>query len=275
MANEITKVTAKSFLQSPEVQKRLAEQLGKRAGQFTTSLLSLIGNDALLTRAEPKSLLNAAMTAASLDLPINKNLGFAYIIGYENKKKGIVEAQFQIGARGFKQLAMRTGEYRYINDSDVREGELVKRDRLSGAIEFEWNDNEAIRTNLPVIGYVSYFELHNGYSSTLYMTMDEIEAHALQYSQSYKTDKTKGWTSSPWTTNRLAMSLKTVTKLNISKNGPMSTELQRAIEADQAAIDDGGEPHFIDNEANKPEKVDAADVVDEAAEIAKKVRASK
>lgn len=250
MAGEITKsqpksLTIKEFISAPAVIKKMNEMLEspKKVSQFTTSVIAISSSDELLATAEPRSVFNACLTAASLNLPINKNLGYAHIIGYKNNKKGgIVEAQFQIGAKGFKQLAQRTGQYKFINDSDVREGELKTRDRLSGEMVFEWIDDDVTRNKKKIIGYVSYFELSNGFSSTLYMSKEEIDAHAKRYSQAFKS----GY--GPWKDNYEAMALKTVTKLNLSKNGPVSTELETAIVADQAVIKDEGKYDYIDGE---------------------------
>lgn len=244
--NQVAKAGVKDFLKSEAVQKSIKETLGNKSTQFTTSLLSLVGNDALLAEAQPQSLFTAALTAASLDLPINKNLGFAHIIGYRNGKKGIVEAQFQIGAKGLKQLAMRTGQYKFINNTDVRKGELISFDRLSGEIQFEWEQDTAKREKLPIIGYVSYFRLHNGFESTVYMTVEEVTAHAKRYSQSYKSG------FGPWKDNFEAMALKTVTKKNISNNGPMSTELEKAVTFDQAVTHEDGTVDYIDGEEADP-----------------------
>lgn len=236
MANELQK-----FVKDDGIQKLIQERVGARAGQLTTSLLSVVNNNELLQKADPMTVISAALIAGSLDLPIQQNLGFAYIVPYKNGKTGKYEGQFQMGARGYKQLAQRTGLYRYINDSDVREGELIKRDRLSGAIEFKWIDSDIARQKAPIIGYVSYFELHNGFSSTVYMSVDDIRAHAKQFSQSFKS----GY--GPWKDNFPAMALKTVSKLNLAKNGPLSTEMQTAITSDQAVIRDD-KPDYIDGE---------------------------
>ena len=260
-----TPMKAKEFLKSPAVQKTIADTLGKKASQFTTSVLSLIGNDDLLADADPGSLFTACLTAASLDLPINKNLGFAHIIGYNNNRKGIVEAQFQIGAKGLKQLAMRTGEYKFINDSDVREGELKSFDRLSGEISFAWIEDTAERNAKPIIGYVSFFELHNGFRSTVYMTVEEVKAHAQRYSQAYK----KGY--GPWSDNFEAMAAKTVMKKNISNNGPMSTELQQAVTVDQSVMHQDGKIDYIDGETTEgqvsQETIDAINTAQDNNEV--------
>lgn len=243
MANELAKtMTIKDYMSAPAVVQKMKEMLiePRMIRQFTTSVISIAGSDKLLSEAEPRSLFNACLTAASLNLPINKNLGFAHIIGYKNNAKGIVEAQFQLGARGFKELAQRSGKYKFINQGDIREGELVGRNRLTGEIEFKWVDDDAARLKLPIIGYFSYFKLDNGFTSTLYMSKDEVIAHGKKYSQSFK----KGF--GPWIDNFEAMALKTVSKLNISKNGTLSVEMQDAIVTDQAVIRDDGKADYID-----------------------------
>jgi recombination protein RecT len=180
-------LTIKEYMSAPAVREKMQEMLQSPdiIRQFTTSVISIAGSDELLATAEPRSLFNACLTAASLNLPINKNLGFAHIIGYKNNKKGVTEAQFQLGARGFKELAQRTGQYSIINQSDVREGELSGRNRLTGQIEFKWVEDDVIRMDLPIIGYFSFFRLKNGFESILYMSVDELNAHGKRYSQSF------------------------------------------------------------------------------------------
>ena len=189
---QVATTSVKSFLKSDEVQKQIGATLGAKASQFTASVLALVGQDELLSQAVPATVFSAALTAAALDLPINKNLGFAHIVGYKNNKKGgQAEAQFQMGWKGFVQLAQRSGHYKTINTEDVREGEIKKRDRLSGEIEFDWKE-DAVRQDLPIVGYVAYFRLTTGFEKTYYMSFEEVDAHAYRYSQSYKSDKDKG-----------------------------------------------------------------------------------
>jgi recombination protein RecT len=263
MANELATankpkapITIKDYMSAPAVRNKMQEMLQspELIRQFTTSVISIAGSDELLAVAEPRSLFNACLMAASLNLPINKNLGQAHIIGYRNNKKGVVEAQFQLGARGYRELAIRSGQYTVINQGDVREGELAGRNRLTGEINFNWNDNDVEREKLPVVGYFSYFRLSNGFSSTLYMSKEEVTNHGKQYSQSYK----RGY--GPWVDNFNAMALKTVSKLNISKNGPLSIDMQKAIAVDQAVIHD----------EDKLEYVDGMEVIDVGADDEKK-----
>jgi recombination protein RecT len=234
-------LTIKKYLAAPAVMKRVEEMLNERASQFTTSVLSLAGSDPKLMIAEPRSLFNACLTAAALNLPINKNLGFAHIIPYNNTKQKITEAQFQMGWKGFVQLAQRSGQYKTISSTEVYEGQLISSDPLRGN-KYDWT----AKTSDKVVGYVSIIVLNNGFEHELYMSAEEVEKHAKRYSQSYKS----GY--GPWKENFPAMAAKTVIKLNISKFGPMSVELERALVSDQAVIRDSG-----------AEYVDGTDLLDE------------
>lgn len=238
--SQIVKTSVKTFMKSELVQEEIKKTLGAKSQQFTASVLALVGQDALLATSEPKTLLSSALIAASMDLPINKNLGFAHIIGYKNNRKGgIVEAQFQMGWKGFVQLAQRSGHYKTINTSDVREGEIKTRDRLSGEIEFAWIEDDTERANKAAVGYVAYFRLTTGFEKTLYMSKAEVEAHAKRYSAAFK----NGY--GPWVDDFDSMALKTVIKMLISKWGPMSTELEKAMVYDQSVIK-GDKTEYVD-----------------------------
>ena len=257
------KATVKSLFESTELKGRIAAILDKNAPQFITSVIQLVNSSNELKKAEPMTVINAAMTAATLNLPLNNNLGFAYVIPYNTKKKTeqgdiwITEAQFQLGYKGFKQLAQNTGRFTTIHQTEVREGELKSMNRLTGEIVFEWIEDSEDRIKKKIIGYVSYFKLTNGFTSTFYMTEAEIEAHARQYSKVYKKDGTGGGL---WKTDRISMALKTVTKLNISKNAPLSVvdkNLVTALAADQSVVRDFSEDNvnydYVDNGAQDAE----------------------
>lgn len=235
------KVTVKSLFENESMKARVNEILGKNAATFTTSVIQLVNQSKELAECDPVSVVNAAMVAATLELPLNQNLGFAYVIAY-NVKKGnewAKVAQFQLGYKGFKQLSLRTGQFTIMNQTDVRLGEIKSRDRLRGTIDFEWIGSEEQRLKAPIIGYVSFFQLQNGFSSTFYMSVEEIEAHAKKYSKSYAKSGTGLWKD-----DKKGMSEKTVTKLNLSKNAPLSVEdkanrnLVHGLRADQAVIKD-------------------------------------
>ena len=246
MANEVSKKsedagiatpsTVKGFMALPSTQKRVEELLGDRASQFMTSVSSMIGADDKLAKCEPISLFMACLTAAALDLPVNKNLGFAHIIPYENRKAGVTEAQFQMGWKGFVQLAQRTGQYETIAATAVYEGQLVSEDPLEGNA-YDWKAKDPSNK---IIGYVAKFKLTTGFRKELYMSDEDIKDHAKKYSQAYKS----GY--GPWKDNFEAMALKTVVKLLISKWGPMSVDMQNAIQKDQAIIKGEDNVSYID-----------------------------
>ena len=262
------------FLNSDAVKSKFTEILGQKAIGFISSVLTVVNSSNALKNADQNSIYTAALIAASLDLPINPNLGFAYIVPYNesfkdergNWQKRQV-AQFQMGYKGFIQLAQRSGQYALINASDVREGELKNHNRMTGEMTFEFIQNPTDRLSKTIVGYVSYFKLQNGFEHPFYMTIEEVLAHAKEYSQTFKKEG-KGL----WKDKFDGMALKTVTKLNLSKNGPLSIELQRAILTDQAVIKSDSflkepetleiEATFVDNpEETKEEKVDSAKLV--------------
>lgn len=268
MANETQVYSLKTFNQtitSPATQKYLTDLLHERKEQFVSNLTALVANNANLQECEPYTLMFAALKATALSLPIEPSLGMAHVIPYKNKKRGVTEAQFQIGYKGFQQLALRTGQYKRINTTEVREGELGKRNRLTNEIEWNWIEDEAKRLETPIIGYVNYFILLNGFESIFYMSKEEMKAHALRYSQTYKSTNAYIKEQSKWTTDFDAMALKTVIKLNLSKNGILSTELQDAIRADQSVMREENKYEYTDNEEQAI--VDAQKAADVAAKF--------
>jgi recombination protein RecT len=252
--SELTKVQkTKSLLERPEVQEKFKEMLGEKASGFTTSVLSAMNQNEMLKNAEPNSVYMSALMAASLDLPINSNLGFAYIVPYNVKENGnfVVKAQFQIGYKGFKQLAIRTGQFLFIEETDVREGEISERNRLTGEISFNWINDDKERATKNIIGYVSFFRLTSGFESTFYMSIEEVKEHALRYSQSYK----KGY--GVWKDNFEVMAKKKVSKLNLSKNAPLSIDvIHKAIAVDQSVINDSEtiDVEYVDNDEQNQEE---------------------
>jgi recombination protein RecT len=240
-------MTVKSLFAKDEVKNKFQEMLGRRAPQFITSVLQIASQNEMLAKAEPVSIYQSAAVAATLDLPLNNSLGFAYIVPYNNKQKDgswKVVAQFQIGAKGFKQLALRSGQFITINDTDVREGEIKGYNRLTGEITFEWIQDEKERLSKAIVGYLSYFKLLNGFEKTFYMSVEKINEHGLKYSQTYK----KGF--GLWKDDFDSMARKTVIKLNLSKNAPLSVDMQKAIVSDQAVINDAEteDIEYVDNE---------------------------
>ena len=237
MANTVSTVPQlKNMLAGESVKQRFKEILGQKAPGFISSILSVTNSNALLQKADPESIMNAAVIAATLDLPINGSLGFAYIVPYGGK------AQFQIGYKGLVQLAMRSGQYKTINVSEVYEGEIKNVNRFTG--EYEFGD----KTSDKVIGYMAYFKLINGFEKYFYMTKEEAERHGKKYSQTFK----RG--TGLWSTEFDTMSKKTVLKMLLSKFGILSIEMQRAVEFDQSIVHgdinniEDATPEYVDNE---------------------------
>lgn len=226
--------TVKGLLANINYKKRFEEILGKKAAGFISSVIN-ISNSPGLKECEPNSIISSAVVAATLDLPIDQNLGFAYIVPYNDKKKGKV-AQFQMGYKGFIQLAMRSGQYKTISSSEVYEDEIKKYNRITGEIEF--NDDFIPGENSKVVGYIAYFKLLNGFEKYLYMTVEQLKNHGKKYSQSYKSEKQWVRDSSLWNTDFDSMATKTTLKLLLSKYGILSIEMQKALETDQAVIKD-------------------------------------
>ena len=239
-------------IQAPATQKYIADVLGEKKNSFCSNLTSLVANDKKLQACEPVTLLYAGIKATALNLPLDSNLGFAYVIPYKNKD-GRTEAQFQIGWRGIVQLAIRSGQFKTINVTDVREGELKEFDLLSGSMRFEANPN---RDTLPIIGYVAHFELVNGFKKSLYMTSSQIETHAVKYSQTYSSRDVRVKSQSKWTTEFDLMAKKTVLKLLLGRYAPLSVEMQQAVKYDQSVIrDESGTPDYVDNDVEDVEAV--------------------
>lgn len=242
---------------SPNTQKYLEEILHERKGAFVSNLTALVANNVNLQECEPYTLMFAALKATALNLPIEPSLGMAHVIPYRNKKRGTVEAQFQLGYKGFQQLALRTGQYKTINTTEVRQGEIKKRNRLTGEIEWNFIEDEAERLKTPIVGYVNYFKLLNGFESTFYMSREEAEAHAMRYSQTYRSSYEDVKNQSKWTTDFDAMAMKTVIKLNLSKNGVLSVELADAIKADQSIMREENKYEYADNDDSQQQIIDA------------------
>lgn len=258
-ANRMKQLTSNSG-----IQEMFKESLGKNAGAFLSSLVEVYSDPAgTLMECDPKEVVMEALKAATLKLPINKNLGFAWIIPYNKNTKiadenggtqwvKIAHPQFQIGYKGLIQLAMRTGQYQTINANVVYEGMEVSEDYLTGSVKIEGK-----KKSDKVIGYFSYFKLINGFEKVLYWSKEEVIDHAQKHSQGYKsmekakTGKYYKAEKFVWDSNFDEMALKTMTRRLLTKYGVLSVEMQNAemIEADRSlAID-------IEQEANKEDLI--------------------
>lgn len=229
-----------SVLKSDKVQQRFQELLGEKTQGFLASVLQVCNNSKLLAKASSASVLNAAATAAVLDLPINNNLGEAWIVPYKG------EAQFQIGWRGFVQLALRTGKYKAINSIVVYENQFTSYNYLTEELVADFS----IEGEGKVVGYASYFRLHDGFEKTVFWTTDKVKSHAKKYSQTYgKKNKSGYLLTSPWNDEDQfdSMAKKTVLKSALKDWGPKSIEMEKAIKFDQSVQKEEGVPEYVDN----------------------------
>lgn len=244
----------KAALNAPSVKAKFEEMLGKRASQFMTSITSVVGNNTLLQKADVNSIIMGAATAASMDLPLNPNLGYAALVPF-NSKEGCF-AQLQIQVKGWVELFLRSGQCQNIICETVYEGQLVKKNKFTGEYVF---DEDAKKSD-KVIGYMSYFRLSNGFEKYEYMTVDEVKAHAQKFSQTYR--KNIG----PWKEMFEQMAQKTTLKRLLTKWAPKSIEMQQMAMFDQAVIkgdiNDMGNAQtvYADNPNNKVEDAEAEEI---------------
>ena len=214
-----------SILDGEGMRKRFQDLMGERAPQFISSIVSLVNADKNLQRAfyeSPMTVIQSALKAATFDLPVEPSLGYAYIVPFNNYKDGVkrMEASFIIGYKGMVQLCLRTGAYARVPDAvDVREGELVSYDRLTGDAEFRWIEDEDQREAPPIIGYAGYFRLKNGAEKTIYMTVKQIECHEKKNRKGQSMGK-------GWREDFDAMARKTVIRRLCGKYGLMSITYQ-------------------------------------------------
>lgn len=240
-----------TFLDRDGLRKRFDELLGKRSPQFISSIVSMVNADQKMQQAfceSPMTVIQSALKAATFDLPIDQNLGYAYIVPFKNwkkdLKKSVMEASFILGWKGMHQLALRTGAYRTINVIDIREGELKKYNRLTEEVDLEFIEDETEREKLPVIGYVGYYRLVNGAEKTIYMSVKAIENHE----KKFRKGEYMGW---GWQNDWDAMARKTVYRILIGKWGVMSIDYQTREEGKQLAdvmAEDEKAEGFIDAE---------------------------
>jgi len=242
---------------NPRTQDYLKNVLGEKKSSFVNNLTALVSNNKQLQECEPVSVMYAGIKATALDLPLDPNLGFAYVIPFKNNKENKTDAQFQIGYKGFIQLAMRSGQFKTINVRDVKEGEVIGEDFVSGEIQFK--KLESGREEAKTVGYVAYFRLINGFEKMSYMSREELEQHGKKFSQTFK----KGY--GLWKDDFDSMARKTVLKLLLSKYAPLSIEMQNAIQSDQAVISEKGEV-YADNQNYSENNHKAEEIIEKAFE---------
>jgi len=226
-----------SFLSKESIKNRINEIVGAESALFTSSLLAIARSPAL-SKCTPESILGSAIISATLKLHINQNLGYAYIVPYGN------EAQFQVGYKGFIQLALRSGQFKRLNVAALTKSQFKGFDPIAEKIEYDYND----LSDPELYCYIGYFQLTNGFEKYFVMTKEELFAHAKKYSKMFSGQYAE---KSLWTTDFDNMAKKTVLKLLLSKYAPLSIEMQQAISSDQATFDVDGNAKYIDNEKQK------------------------
>jgi recombination protein RecT len=257
MANEVIKQEKKlgiaGFLAQETVKANVESVVGQKDAQrFISSVVSAVQTNPALAECTNTSILSAALLGHSLNLPQSPQIGMFYLVPFKNKTG--TEATFQLSYRGMLQLAMRSGQYKAINVTDIREGEIASYNPIEDIYEFTPETDITKRMALPIIGYYAHFEMINGFKKGIYWSKEQIDAHAKKYSATYR----KGY--GLWSTDFDAMARKTLLRQLISKWGIMSVEMERAYVGDQAVIREDGTPDYIDNIPDEPEK--AVDIFD-------------
>ena len=252
--NKISNNSLKAIVDNEKTQKKFKDLLGKKSQGFLVSLLNTVGGNTQLQQADAMSVLKAGAVAATLDLPIDANWGFSYIVPYNSRGKN--EAQFQMGYKGFIQLAIRSAQYRKINVAELYEGQFISYDPITDTLEYDINN----KISDTVTHYIAYFKTVNGFDKYNVMSKDEIINHAKKFSKTYSSKY------SPWVTNFESMAKKTVLKLLLSKFGILSIEMQIAQKADQAVIEeiDGEniEVEYVDNNELSESPIDVIEIID-------------
>jgi recombination protein RecT len=271
MENNLVKKqpTFSVVIQSDMYKKLINNTLGdpKKATRFIASITSAVATNPALQECEPSSIVAGALVGEALELSPSSVLGEYYLVPFKNSKEGVTKAQMQIGYKGYLHLAIRSGQYKDIDVFEIHEGEFKGRDKETGKFKFEFIENEAERLSKPVIGYMGYFELLNGFRKTLYISKEEMEKHANTYSKAFNLEDYKKlqagqipekdlWKySSFWYKNFDTMAFKTVLRQLISKWGIMSIQLQEAFTKDMAVMKDNGDYEYVDSPNYEEEPV--------------------
>lgn len=263
--NKINNMAFSQFMSADSVKRRISSVLGGDKGQrFIASIVSAVMNNSTLQECTNDSIFSGALLGESLNLSPSPQLGHFYLVPFnvktkvvdengKEKDKWVKQAQFQLGYKGYLQLAIRSGYYTKINVLDIKEGELIKYDPLNEEIEVNLIEDEEVRENAQTVGYYAMFEYKNGFRKSIYWSKTKMENHAKKYSQGYKSDLEKGTKYTFWSKDFDGMAFKTMLRQLISKWGIMSIELQNAIENDMAVITSDGK-EYVDNPTNEPPK---------------------
>lgn len=244
LANRQKKTGMAAYLTRDDVKQQINSIIGGKNGdRFISSIVSAVQTNPVLQECSNSSILNAALLGESLKLSPSPQLGQYYMVPFNNNKKGCKEAQFQLGYKGYIQLAIRSGQYKKLNVISIKEGELIRFDPLNEEIEVRLIEDEEEREEALTVGYYAMFEYTNGFRKAMYWSKKKMEKHALAYSKGYKAKK--GYTF--WEKDFDGMAYKTMLRQLISKWGIMSIDMQSAIDADMAVIHEDGSKDYVDN----------------------------
>ena len=272
LAKRQTKTGLTAYLTQDAVKKQINSVVGGKNGtRFVSSIVSAVQTTPALQECTNPSILSAALLGEALNLSPSPQLGQFYMVPFDNKKKGVKEAQFQLGYKGYVQLAERSGYYKKLNVLEIKEGELIRYDPLNEEIEVNFIEDDVERENTPAMGYYAMFEYENGFRKTMYWSKRKMMAHAEKYSQAFKRnggakslellEKGKILENDMWKycwfwfKDFDAMALKTMIRQLISKWGIMSIDLQTALDKDMAVIHEDGTAEYIENEAEESAEV--------------------
>lgn len=297
LVNKEPKQTFSAFLATDAMKKKINEMVGGKDGQqFVTAIISAVSTNPQLAECENSSIVSAALLGQALKLSPSPQLGQYYIVPFNNSDRGCKVAQFQLGYKGYIQLAIRSGQYKKINVLAIKEGELIEYDQLNEEIKVNLIEDEELREQAKTIGYYAMFEYLNGFRKTLYWSKNKMLAHADKYSKAFSVNATKGkypkvsfedfeagkvaeedmWKySSFWYKDFDGMAYKTMLRQLISKWGIMSVDMQTAMEKDMAVIKENGEYEYIDNNSNEIEVASSNNLSEEKIEIQENVNDKK
>ena len=243
LVNRQQKTGLTAYLTNDAVKNQINNVVGGKNGdRFIASIVSAVQVNSDLQECTNPSILSAALLGESLKLSPSPQLGQYYMVPFRNNKKGCKEAQFQLGYKGYIQLAIRSGQYKKLNVLAIKDGELVRFDPLNEEIEVNLIDDEEVREEAKTIGYYAMFEYTNGFRKAMYWSKKKMEAHALKYSKGYAAKK--GYTF--WEKDFDGMAYKTMLRQLISKWGIMSIDMQNAMESDMAVIHEDGTKDYAD-----------------------------
>ena len=273
LAKRQQKTGLTAYLTNDAVKNQINNVIGGKNGdRFISTIVSAVQTNSALQECTNPSILSAALLGESLKLSPSPQLGQYYMVPFNNNKKGFKEAQFQLGYKGYIQLAIRSGQYKKLNVLAIKEGELVRFDPLNEEIEVNLIEDEEAREEAPTVGYYAMFEYTNGFKKVMYWSKKKMEAHALKYSKGYKAKK--GYTF--WEKDFDAMAYKTMLRQLISKWGIMSIDMQSAMDVDMAVIHEDGTKDYVDMENDEnvvaDQEIHESEVSEEPQQVKEEVK---